>query len=123
MDFGNLSRTSSNLNPIDLNEEKKIDDDDEINANIDIEEILQQIISLKQENFEQISSNFPSWKQIIRSAEKCKRSGNPETTFTQFHRSFPTTPEGPPGLGVTASPVVSWLGTFAKELKTFFETL
>ena len=56
------------------------------------------------------------------SAEKCKRSGDPETTFTQFYRSFPMTSEGPPGLGVTASPVVSWLCAFAKELKTFFET-
>ena len=96
MDFDRLSQASSNPNPMDLNDEDteearslrdnapKYEDDDEISVNIDIEEILQQIIALKQENFEQLSQNFPSLRQIVKSAEKCKRSGNPETTFTQF---------------------------------------
>ena len=105
-----------------MNDEEK-DDDDKINVNVDIEEILQQIISLNEENFEQMSCNFPSLKHIIRSAEKYQRSGIPEATFTKFHRSFPVSSEGPPGLGIAASPVVSWLGTFAIELKTFIATL
>ena len=107
-DFDCSSRASSNQDPIVLNDEEK-DDDDEIYVNVDIEEILQQIISLKEDNFEQMSSNFPSLKHIIRSAEKYQRSGIPEATFTQFHRSFPVSSEDPPGFGIAESPVVIWL--------------
>ena len=42
---------------MDLNDGEK--DDDEINGNINIKEIMQQIISLKEDNFEQISNNLP----------------------------------------------------------------
>ena len=96
------------------------DDYVEVDVNIDIEEIMQQIISKKEDNFEQISSNFPSMSQIITSAEKSKGNGDPEATFTQFYRSFPITSEGPPGLNVSSSPTVKWPGTFTKEFKRFF---
>ena len=53
----------------------------------------------------QISSMFLSLRHNIRSAEKYKRSGDPELTFTQFHKSFPKTSEGAPGLNVASSPI------------------
>ena len=62
MNFSSLTHTDFESSPRassitlgldqDSNDGEKNDDDDEINVNIDIKEIMQQIISLKEDNFE-----------------------------------------------------------------------
>ena len=115
--FGN-SPASSNQAAI-----TQIDDENDINdSNIDIEEIMQQIIALKDVNFEQISNTFPSLRRLMNSAEK-HTTQNSETSLTQFSKMFPSTANGPPTLSINSSPVSNWLSNLTKELKSFFEAL
>ena len=101
----------------------QIDDEDDIkDSNIDIEEIMQQIIALKDVNFEQISNTFPSLRRLLNSAEKHTVQNN-ETSLTQFSKMFPSTSNGPPTLSINSSPVSNWLSNLTKELKSFFEAL
>ena len=98
----------------------QIEDDDDITDNsFDIEEIMQQIIALKDVNFEQISNAFPSLRRLLNSAEKHTVQSN-ETSLTQFSKMFPSTSNGPPILSINSSPVSNWLSNLTKELKSFF---
>ena len=89
---GSLFQNQSLINQENENNEEN----GSVNDTIDIEEILQQIIGLKDDNFEQISQTFPSLRRIMNSAEKLTNVGHSEIQLTQFPKSFPSTSTGHP---------------------------
>lgn len=69
---------------------------------VGVEELIQKIIALKDDNFEHLSQTIPSLRRISNTTKKGNnvQHQDDEKHLTEFHKSFPVTSAGLPGLNI-----------------------